>query len=129
MHGRLGPSRGVGFAGLNGLLAVLGGVLVGVVAEIYGHAVAMAVHGLGDAGRDLVVDYADEGILEDELLRILADFQRIERIAGFLRPDEPGRSEAQGKGKADSERGLHGNQVYKRRTVSPVAAPRVSALR
>jgi hypothetical protein len=57
----------------------------------------------------LIVDHADKLVLEDKLLRLLTDFQRIEWIVGALRPrDEHGESEAGGSGEANAKRSRHG---------------------
>ena len=76
---------------VDGLLAVVGGLLQRVVGEVDHHAVPVAVTGFGGAGGDAVFDHPHELILRNEVLRVGADLEGIERIVGGLRQGDEGR--------------------------------------
>jgi len=96
----------------DGSLAVLGYLFVGVGIYVHHHAVAVPMQRLGHTNRNLIVNHAYELVLENQMLRIFADLQGIERVVGSLRQRDPRNREGNCYRDENSEYYLHGFPVY-----------------
>jgi hypothetical protein len=72
--------------------------------------VAVPMQRLGDTHRDLIVDYPDKLVFENQVLRILANLQGIEWVIRRLGPRDHGNCQTEHHG--DSNSSLHGLPVY-----------------